>query len=192
MKFDVDRTTLTAREVTVLKLLEAQYTPQIANEVLVPLITQESPVSLRILDWCVTNWSKKHNVMCASQVPGKFVNIHHSYRSMLSFWRRKLFDPFRRRTRVLLRIEDREYETTLGQANFALWAHQTGVMAYVVSHLAEIERDMNAVSGTQKRVRRETYMREGKASKRKELTSAPRSLCVAYLTHSRVSFDEIG
>lgn len=189
MKFIVDRARLSAREKNLLKVLEKEYTPCVARDVLLPFVTQTSLVSLRALDWCVTNWSKQHNVVCSSQVPGQLVNIHHAYRGMLAYWKRKLFDPFRRRVRVEVEIEGRKYETTLGQANFALWSYQTGVLAYVMGHINEIEADMNSVSHKHKLERREDA-KKGRRRRRKELTHAPRSLCVAYVAPSRVSFEE--
>lgn len=189
MKFEADRTRLTHREASLLKLLEKQYTDDIARLVLLPLITQTSPVSLRALDWCVTNWSKQHNVVCSSQVPGQLVNVHHSYRNMLNFWKRRLFDPFRRRSRITVVIDDTPYETTLGQANFAYWTYQTGVLSYVLGHIEEIEKDMNAVSQIQKRERKDA-IQTGIRKRRRELTTAPRSLCVAYIAPSRVVFDD--
>lgn len=189
MKFEVDRTTLTPRETSLLKLLDKQYTDDIGREVLLPLVTQTSPASLRALDWCVTNWSKQHNVVCSSLTPGQLINIHHSYRNMLYFWKRRLFDPFRRRKRITVVIHGEAYETTLGQANFALWTYKSGVLAYVLGHVHEIEQDMNSVSQTQKRERKEAQ-KKGVRRRRRELTSTPRSLCVAYLAPERVTFDE--
>lgn len=125
MLFDVDRAALSRRELLLLRRLENEYTPALLRDVLKPLITQTSPVSLRALDWCVTNWAKQHNVVCSGAVPGAITNVHHAYRTTLAFWKRKLFDPFRRRLRVAVRIDGEVHETTLGQANFALWSYTT-------------------------------------------------------------------
>ena len=97
---------LSARERALLRHLEREYTPELVREVLRPLVTQTSPVSLRALDWAVVNWSKQHNVVCSSRVPGEMTNVHHSYRTTLAYWKRKLFDPFRRRARVGVRVGD--------------------------------------------------------------------------------------
>lgn len=179
---------LSRREQQLLRRLEDEYTPQIARDVLRPLVTQDCPVSLRALDWCVTNWAKQHNVVCSSTLPGQVTNVHHAYRATLGFWKRKLFDPFRRRTRLGVVIDGETLETTLGQANFALWTYTTGVLAYALGHIEDIEADMNAVSQRQKRERREAA-RKGVRRKRSELTRAPRSGCVAYATPTRVVFD---
>ena len=178
---------LTSRERYLMALLEREYDDEIARTVLRPLLTQHSPVSLRTIDWCVTNWAKQHNVVCAAHGTGNPTNIHHSYRSMLNFWKRRLFDPFRRRTRCTVLIDGTRHETTLGQANFALFIYRSGILSYVLGHVDEIERDMNAVSQSQKRKRREA-LHQGVRRQRKELTSTPRSMCVAYMAPIHVTF----
>ena len=140
-------------EASLLRRLNTHYTPELVRRILVPLIDQTSPVSLRTLDWAVVNWSKKHSILCPSRTPGDITNIHASYRATLTLWRRKLFDPFRRRERISVPIDGRVVETTLGQANFVLWTYQTGILSYVVGHAVDIEADMNAVTQEQKRRR---------------------------------------
>lgn len=179
--------TLTHRERGLLSKLQREYTPDIAASVLRPLLTQESPVSLRVLDWAVVNWSKQHNVVCASLVPGETTTVHYAYRSALGFWKRRLFDPFRRRMRVSVRIGDEVHETTLGQANFVLWAYHTGVLAYVLCHVRDIEADQNRVSQRQKRERRECA-KAGRKKRRQELTPSSGTMCVAYRVPAKVRF----
>lgn len=162
-----------------MKKLEREYTDTIASEILLPMIMQTSPVSLRALDWAVVNWSKEHNVVCSSPIAGQMTNVHHSYRTTLAFWKRRLFDPFRRRTRIQVRIGDDWYETTLGQANFAMWCYTTGTFAYVLGHLTSIEASMNEVARRQKRERRNEKLC-GVRKRRSELTPSARAICVAY------------
>lgn len=186
--FVVDRAALSKRETMLLAMLEREYTEEVAASVLRPLVTQTSPVSLRALDWAVVNWSKQHNVVCSSLTPGQMTNIHLSYRRTLAHWKRRLFDPFRRRARVEVRVGDQTLETTLGQANFALWCYRTGVLAYVLNHVEEIERDMNRVSQRQRQQRREAA-RVGVKRRRTELTRGAGVVCVAYAAPTSVCFD---
>lgn len=186
--FVADRQELTRRECSLLDRLEREYSPGLLREVLLPLVTQTSPVSLRALDWAVVNWSKKHNIICTSLTPGQTTNVHHAYRKTLAFWKRRLFDPFRRRQRVGVRIAGEVYETTLGQANFALWTYKTGVLAYVMGHIDVIESDMNHVSKRQKKDRHDAA-RSGVRKRRTELTRTPGAVCIAYAAPSTVSFD---
>lgn len=186
--FEADRTTLGSREMVLLRKLCAEYTPQLARDVLLPLIDQTSPVSLRALDWAVTNWSKVNNVICSSPVAGEYTNVHQAYVNTLAFWKRKLFDPFRRRKRITLRLDGRAHETTLGQANFALFAYRTGVLSYVLGHIDAIEAHMNETNQAQKRKRQESQ-KTGVRRKRTELTRGAPLRCVAILAPSHVRFD---
>jgi hypothetical protein len=185
--FVADHSRLSAREQALLRRLEREYTPELLRTVLLPFIAQTSPVSLRALDWAVVNWSKKHNVMCSSMHPGEMTNIHHAYRKTLTYWKRRLFDPFRRRMRICVHIDDVTYWTTLGQANFALWSYRTGVLSYVLGHIDAIEDDMNQVSRRHKRQRNEAA-RRGTRHKRTELTQYAGTLCFAYPSPTVVSF----
>lgn len=181
----VDEGPLSTKERRLLGLLRAGYDEQMLRDVLLPFIDQTSPISLRALDWAVVNWSKKHNVVCASRLPGEQTNVYGAYKTTLNFWKRRLFDPFRRRARIPVVIGGVRHETTLGQANFALFAHLTGILAYVLSNIDAIEDDMNRVAQAQKRLNSEARS-SGVHRKRKELTPTSSGLCVAYTAPRRV------
>ena len=185
--FDVTNVSLSRRETILLRMLEREYNNEILHNALLPFLNHTSPISLRALDWAVVNWSKKHNIICSSPTPGRMTNIHSAYRTSLAFWRRRLFDPFRRRTRIHIHINGDTFETTLGQANFALWVHRSGVLHYVLANLATIETDMNQVSRRHKKERREA-LRNGIKRKRSELTKKTYTQCVAYPAPKLVSF----
>ena len=88
--------------------LNKEFTPALLEVTLLPFLDQTSPISLRSLDWAVVNWSKQHNIVCSSRIPGEVVNVYHAYRRALSFWKRRLFDPFRRRMRCTVTIHGKE------------------------------------------------------------------------------------
>ena len=106
--------------------------------------------------------------------------MRHSCRVALTHWRRRLFDPSAA-ARLGVRIDGAVYETTLGQANFMLFAYRTGVLAYVLGHAAEIEADMNLVAQRQKRKRRHARA-SGARHKRAPLTAPGPATCVAIST----------
>ena len=180
--------TFNPRERVLMRRLEVGYTPEILSSVLEPLIARTSPVSLRLLDWAVVNWSKQHNVICSGPLPGQTVNVHHAYHTMLHFWKRVLFDPFRRRLRVGVLINGTQYETTLGQANFALFVYKTGILSYVLGNIEAIEEDMNRVSRLHKKHLRDAKTK-GCAPKRSQLTRSHSALCAAYAAPARIEFD---
>jgi len=117
-----------------------------------PIITQQTRISLRILDWLVTNYSKKFN--CGYVLNGENFNIHRSYKNQLKSYSKKLFDPFCRRERIIIqrktfkRVEggddDNTIVTTVGQLNFFKWAIENKILDYAVKHIDEIEIDMNS------------------------------------------------
>lgn len=99
-------------------------------------------MSLRVLDWLVTNYSKKHNVVYpvgTSEYDAAF-NMFIEYKSQLRAYSKKYFDPFCRRDRIV----HRGVETTCGQLNFFRWALLHGVLDYATKHHDEIEQDMLA------------------------------------------------
>jgi len=118
----------------------------------------EAKISLRIIDWFVTNFSKKHNVfynmyktdtgkLTLVDKGNSFVkqfNTYHSYKSQLKSFSKKRFDPFCRRDRILYKYSaDDGIETTVGQLNFFKWAIDNLVIEYIKQNLEIIEADMN-------------------------------------------------
>jgi hypothetical protein len=152
-------------------------------------VTQESTISLRALDWLVTNYSKKNNIVCKTK-NGALFNIYHGYKTALSHFRRRNFDPFRRRQRIILTYNDQEYETTVGQCNFIHWAYQSGVLQYAMDNCLEIERDMNLAALINK-TERKNQVEKGIPHRRRELSKAPVTKCSVYKVNSHVVFDTL-
>lgn len=178
---------LTQRQVSILHRIEAFYTPVLVKDILVPLVNQESGISLRALDWLVTNYSKKHNVVCRTKTNMLF-NIYHGYKIALTHFRRRNFDPFRRRKRIEILVNgDIACESTIGQCNFLHWSYNNGVLAYAVEHSKDIEADMNNASAQHKAERR-MLRASGLPHRRKELSVAPRSKCSVYHVQTKVRF----
>jgi hypothetical protein len=102
-------------------------------------------ISLRVLDWFTTNYSKRTNtcyvVRRGDEV--KSFNVYLEYKSMLKGYSKRLFDPFSRRTRINFTDADgRAVLTTIGQLHFFRWAITFGVLEYAIQHAEDIERDM--------------------------------------------------
>ena len=102
-------------------------------------------ISLRVLDWFVTNYSKRCNVTYPIVKDGetRSFNVFLEYKSQLKGFSKRLFDPFARRTRIAFDDADgRALDTTIGQLNFFRWAISNGVLTFSVAHAEDIERDM--------------------------------------------------
>lgn len=174
---------LTERQVNLLHELRTFYTSENVRLLLVPLVQQETSLSLRALDWLVTNYAKRHNVVCAT-LKGESFNIHQGYRATLGVNKRRNFDPFRRRMRLQVDLDhDQSVESTVGQVNFLHWAHVNGVLRFLRENIAAIEAEMNETTRAS-RLRR----RRGVVQKRHELTKAPPSRCMIYDRHCQISF----
>jgi hypothetical protein len=117
-------------------------------EEVLPILTGESPVSLRLIDWFVTNYSKKFNISYPltdeTGLARQFM-VHFHYKRELKAYSKRLFDPFCRRERISFQIRGHApiEETTVGQLNFFRWAIEKGVVRYILENVTAIERDMN-------------------------------------------------
>ena len=110
------------------------------------IINGESPISLRIVDWFVTNYSKKNFVvyeLSQNNHTSRF-KVFNDYKLKLKAYSKKRFDPFCRWERITIPYDNNRYmETTIGQLNFFKWALQNNVIRYIEEHYKEIEADMN-------------------------------------------------
>jgi hypothetical protein len=101
------------------------------------LITGKYKISLRIIDWFVTNYSKKHNLVIEKN--GKPFIVFLEYKSQLKAYSKKQFDPFCRRSRIHYEYDKgKKFETTIGQLNFFRWAIENLIIDYIMKHYNEI------------------------------------------------------
>lgn len=159
--------------------LETWFTEERVQKLLLPLIRQTDPLSLRTLDWLVTNYAKKEPILLIQETGNVPLNIYQDYLSMLKIWKRKNFDPFRRHTRIYFRHQGpgpRLEETTVAQLNFLHWAETRNVLYYARKHLTEIQANMTECTLKNKQRKRETRER-GLKVRRTELSKIPKNLC---------------
>lgn len=112
----------------------------------IPIITGKSKISLRILDWFVTNYSKKNNIHYQVELENKLKNfiVYLDYKSQLKAYSKKQFDPFCRRERIsFIDHDSNELITTVGQLNFFRWAIENNILEYIKENYLIIENDMN-------------------------------------------------
>ncbi len=139
---------------------------------MMPILSQTAHISLRILDYFVTNYAKKKKIIYLHN--DRFVNVFLNYKAQLKAYSKKQFDPFCRKIRKINGKQTNEainfyydteksIETTVGQLNFFKWAIQNGVLAYIVDHLTDIVEDM-ILSSKQKK----TDVKTKKTKKNKE------------------------
>ena len=121
------------------------YNSEIIKKIL-PITLGQSKISLRVLDWFITNYCKLNNIILNNNNK-KYYNIHLDYKSQLKAFSKKQFDPFCRRERIIFYYEkDRFITTTVGQLNFFKWAIENNILEYVDNNLKIIEENMNKSS----------------------------------------------
>jgi hypothetical protein len=156
--------------------------------ILIPIVNGLSKISLRVLDWFVTNFCKKHNTVIHYQRDGKAQKliVHLDYKNQLKAYSKKQFDPFCRRERInFIYGKGNELLTTVGQLNFFRWAIEHHVLDYINDNLEVIEADMNIslkIEGSSGKIMEETTQekkdkQDKKRKKRHELSiSASKSV----------------
>ena len=144
-----DFDTITSKEEILLSSLVTFYgNPDNLNKML-PIIHGQSNISLRILDWFITNFSKKCNVIYKIDTQSKTntqFNVYIDYKSQLKAYSKRFFDPFCRRHRVPFICNNVKIITTIGQLNFFRWAIKNNILVYVSNNLELIENNMNDVN----------------------------------------------
>tara|TARA_Y100000389_G_C17419668_1_gene495937 strand:- start:435 stop:965 length:531 start_codon:yes stop_codon:yes gene_type:complete len=137
---------------------------------LLSIINGENNISLRIIDWFVTNYSKKNNISWINN-NNRFV-VYLNYKAQLKAYSKKQFDPFCRRERLNFYLDDSVYIiTTVGQLNFFKWILNNNILNYILLNLPKIEQDMH------ESLKNAYNKSTAKRKKRKELsTSATKSM----------------
>ena len=172
----------------------------VVRELLVPIARQEYSISLRLLDYTMTNWAKKTTIMLSagSATPWALFSL---YKDWLRFYRRRGFDPFRRRERIFFDAPAEgggspgveQLETTVAQLNFLRWAKIYGILDYVLLHKKEIEEDMVSTLAESKRRRSDGRPRgqsaQAKKVKREELSRAPSNKCMVCPVAQSIRFE---
>jgi len=120
------------------------------------IITGESKISLRIVDWFATNYAKKYYTLYVidqtmDNVARRF-KVYDDYKLKLKAYSKRRFDPFCRWDRISIPYRDGKcIETTIGQLNFFKWALENKVVDYIEKNYETIEKDMNNRNSTSKR-----------------------------------------
>jgi len=119
------------------------------------IINGESKISLRIVDWFVTNFAKKYYTVYELQsIPGEInrFKVYNDYKLKLKAYSKRRFDPFCRWERITIPYDNEKYmETTIGQLNFFKWAIENNIIHYIETNYQDIENDMNQRNSTSKR-----------------------------------------
>jgi len=126
----------------VISSLQRFYAHQPDIEKVLQYLNGEAPLSLRIIDWFVTKYSRKAFVRYT--LHGQEFLVYLSYKGQLKAYSKQYFDPNCRRERIMFSIPNHEpFMTTIGKLNFFRWALETKMLDYMEAHEEEIRTGYN-------------------------------------------------
>jgi hypothetical protein len=103
--------------------------------ILLEILNKTGGISLRNLEWFITNYSKKNNLSYKT-TDGKIFSVHCAYKSSLDGYSKKLFDPFCRSSKISYTVPgtSNEIHTTVAQLNFIRWCIKNNIIEYIHDH----------------------------------------------------------
>jgi len=133
------------------------------------IINGKHELSLRMIDWLVTRFSKSNNIIywindndnkiydflpenddiLNKNDKFKKINVYLDYRAQLKSFKKFNFDAFRRHKRISFKINDKPeefIETTIGQLNFFKWAFNNKIINYAIENQKNIYENMSKFS----------------------------------------------
>jgi len=151
-------------------------------ETMMRIINGETKISLRIVDWFVTNYAKKYYTVynipsLKGDISTRF-KVYHDYKLKLKAYSKKRFDPFCRWERITIPFMEKHMETTIGQLNFFKWAIEYKVIDYIEDNYQQIENDMNSRNTSSKKRDTLENGENSKTRKKREELSVSAVKCI--------------
>jgi hypothetical protein len=130
--------------------------PDIAK--IMPYLVGDAKISLRIIDWFVTKYSRQN--FTTYDVSGQRIVVYKSYKGQLNAYNKQYFDTNCRRERILFTVPGHEpFVTTIGKLNFFRWALETNLIDYIEANeevlKAGYSQFLTETTAAQKRARAE-------------------------------------
>ena len=135
-------------------------------------------ISLRVIDWFVTNYAKTRDV--SYLLNNQVVHVYSAYLQYRRNFKRILLDPFRRNCKkedVVYYVHDSKvYTSTCAQLNFFTFLAMYNILPFVRAHLSSIESDQSACL-KHAATRRKTASANGQEFKRQKLSEDMTPTC---------------
>lgn len=169
---------ITSQEHMLIKSIEDSYKKNNNMIFMLPIIRGESNISMRLIDYFVTNYAKKYRVCYYLEENGVKIlfNVYASYKSQLKAYNKKYFDPFSRGNRIPFFFSDDCIITTIGQLNFFRWFISKKILNYVQKNLEIIELELNKNKNQSKK------QNKSKVSKYKKIKKP------SYLSQNKINY----
>lgn len=152
--------TTTGKELLLASLTDFYNKNENYRIILKNIIDGKHELSLRMIDWLVTHYSKNNNIIYWISKNNIFydfptdiddndkfkkINLYLNYRAQLKSYTKFNFDSFRRHDRIKYFLDENKgiwIETTIGQLNFFRWAFNNCIIEYAINNQKEIYENM--------------------------------------------------
>jgi len=125
-----------SRSDVLLENLHQFYNDEKNSQYLIDILNKKQSISLRNLEWFITNYAKRTNLSYKTK-EGKDFTVHCAYKSSLDGYSKKLFDPFCRTKKIEYEIPHSDgtvIYTTVAQLNFIRWCIKNNIIEYMETH----------------------------------------------------------
>ena len=162
----MDSNKLLSKEDVLLHSLYEFYQNKSYIDKILPIVTGNSEISLRVLDYFVTNYAKNNNIVLNKTTN---YNIYQDYKNKLKSYNKRFFDPFCRinkknmTNKIAFKYEsDKIIITTIGQLNFFRWAIKNKIIDYVIQDHTKINNEINNINFNKKKYKIENTLSKEK------------------------------
>lgn len=115
----------------------------------VRIVERNNGLSLRVIDWLVTNYSRTTPVIIEKD--GLPKDLYRDYQKYLSAYNKKNMDPFARRRRISITVfGTKARKSTVGQLNFFRWFLTNDLEIFLRQNRQEVEEHMKNFSVARK------------------------------------------
>lgn len=118
--------------------LDTQYTKDMIEKELIPLLTESHKVNFRLLDYFVSIYARCNHASIMIYKNGSNINVFEEYCRQRDTSPEKYFCPFKKFQRVHLLWDGCSYKTTVAQLAYLQWAIDFGILDYVKKHLVHL------------------------------------------------------
>lgn len=164
---DVSKVKFTRKETFYFKQIDRFFRKLDKDQIdkMINIINGDSRISLRSLDWFVTIYAADHKI--TYKIKGdededdEEFNVYIGYKAQLKSFKKRYFDPFRRRQKFLYKIYKKddngkiiykkELPTTIGQLNFFKWAFTNNLVSHVEKNHSFITEKMGKATKEKKK-----------------------------------------
>lgn len=172
-------TSLNEYEKFVLKRLNKFYTID-KIERIKPIINQESNISLRLIDWTLTNYCKKYVIVIRKR-NNEIVDIYETYKAKLdSYPKNELLDVFKRGSCIRFYYSDNEDDyiiTSVKQLNIFKWLLEDEILDYIEKYREQINDD-HRESLRRSKTNKVKNRSKGNKTRRQELSKSAYKRCI--------------